>query len=36
MLLAQILIKDADEDYLSYTLNFMTFGNMNQKLGSNM
>jgi len=32
----EILIEGVDEVYLSYKLNFMTFGNMSQKLWPNM
>jgi len=34
--LAEILIEGRDEEYLSYALNFMTFGSMSQKLWPNM
>jgi len=33
---AEILIELGDNEYVSCALNFMTFGNMSQKLWSNM
>jgi len=33
---AQTLIKGVEEEYLSYALKFMTFGNMSQKLWPNI
>jgi len=36
MFLVEILTEGKDKEYLSYALNFMTFGNMNQKLWPNI